>query len=120
MPEPGASSPPRRSGRATRAGAALIADADGTLIGFFSHGDLNRLLSRGERPGRHVLADVMTRDPKCVTVGQRVAEALQLMQRYRIDEIPVVDEQRKAVGMIDIQDLLAAGWPGLHPLSRDR
>ncbi len=93
-----------------RAGAALIADGDGRLIGFFSHGDLNRLLSKGDRPGRHTIRDVMTRDPKCVTVGQRVGEALKLMQKYRIDEVPVVDADHRAVGMIDIQDLLAAGF----------
>lgn len=94
----------------SRAGAAVIVDGDGNLRGFFTHGDLCRLVSKTERPGACKLQDVMTAHPKFVTVGERVAAALAVMQQHKIDELPVVDRQRRVAGMIDIQDLLAAGF----------
>ncbi len=93
-----------------RAGAAVIADDAGRLVGFFSHGDLCRLIAQHDAPGKVRLSDVMTRKPKAVRVGQRVAEALEIMQRFKIDEIPVVHEDHRVAGLIDIQDLLAAGF----------
>lgn len=94
----------------SRAGAAVIVDDHGRLQGFFSHGDLCRLVSRHEQPRACRLRDVMTTNAKAVVVGQRVAEALRIMQEYRIDEIPVVDADHRVLGLIDIQDLLAAGF----------
>jgi CBS domain-containing protein len=52
----------------------------------------------------------MTRQPKRISQDSRVIEALQLMRRYAIDELPVVDADSKLVGMIDIQDLIARGF----------
>jgi arabinose-5-phosphate isomerase len=93
-----------------RAGAAIIVDADGILQGIFTQGDLTRLLSRAERPGQYPLAEVMTRNPKHVVIGDRVARAMEVIQRYGIDEVPVVDQQGRAKGLIDIQDLVARGF----------
>jgi arabinose-5-phosphate isomerase len=36
-------------------------------------------------------------------------EALALMRQRKIDELPVVDASGRAVGMLDVQDLLSAG-----------
>lgn len=94
----------------SRAGAAVIVDGEQRLQGFFTNGDLCRLASQTENPRNAKLRDVMTHNPKAVQVGERVVRALELMQKHGIDEIPVVDEQRRVVGMVDIQDLLAAGF----------
>jgi arabinose-5-phosphate isomerase len=52
----------------------------------------------------------MTRSPKRVRQEARAHEALQLMRQFAIDELPVVDDEDRLVGMIDIQDLLARGF----------
>ena len=52
----------------------------------------------------------MTRDTKRVRQDELVMTALELMRRHSIDEMPVVDEAGKLVGMIDIQDLIAQGF----------
>jgi arabinose-5-phosphate isomerase len=96
-----------------RAGAAAVVDAQGQLLGIFTHGDLFRLLRL--RPGtidpEHTpIADVMTRAPKTACATERVAAALRIMQQYRIDELPVVDAGGRLVGLIDIQDLVARGF----------
>ena len=93
-----------------RAGAAAIVNDRGELCGFFTNGDLCRLAAQVENPRAQKLQDVMTHNPKAVSVGDRVAQALELMQRFGIDEIPVVDDRKLVVGLIDIQDLLAAGF----------
>jgi len=93
-----------------RAGAAAMVNAEGQLAGFFTDGDLRRLVARTERPGACRLRDVMTTDPKTVTQGERVSHTLEVMRQFKIDEIPVIDDERHVIGMIDIQDLLAAGF----------
>lgn len=52
----------------------------------------------------------MTRSPKRVGRDDRVTDALRLMQEYAIDELPVVDDDGRLTGMIDIQDLIAKGF----------
>ena len=94
----------------SRAGAAVVVDDERKLVGFFTNGDLCRLACSVENPRGQKLQDVMTKNPKSVRVGERVAHAHGLMQQYGIDEIPIVDDQRRVVGLIDIQDLLAAGF----------
>ncbi len=93
-----------------RSGAATIVDEKHQAIGFFTLGDLGRLVSKVHKPGEVKLTEVMTHNPKHAVVGQRVSEALELMRRYKIDELPVLDDQNHVAGLIDIQDLLAAGF----------
>ncbi len=97
-------------GAPKRAGAASVVDDDGVLVGFFTHGDVSRLLSEPEHPARRRMGDVMTRSPKVIHRDAKVADAIAIMQSLRIDELPVVDDGRHVVGMVDIQDLLACGF----------
>ena len=51
----------------------------------------------------------MTRRPKFVRAGASAAEAIALVNRYFIEEIPVVDDADRVVGLVDVQDLFAEG-----------
>jgi arabinose-5-phosphate isomerase len=98
----------QRMGR--RSGAMVLTDAAGRLTGIFTDADLRRLLEQGaedvlDRP----VSDVMTRNPKCVRIGDTAVQAIQLINQFRIEEIPVVDEKGRLVGLIDDQDLFAEG-----------
>ncbi len=93
-----------------RAGAAAIVDREGKLVGIFTHGDLFRLRPGTIDPERTLIAEVMTHTPKTARATDRVAEALRPMQQYRLDELPVVNDDGKLVGLIDIQDLVAKGF----------
>lgn len=92
-----------------RAGAALIVDARGRLKGIFTDGDLRRHLESDPQLPRRRIADVMTKNPLVVRRETLAAEALHLMEARKIDELPVVDEGRRAIGLLDVQDLLRAG-----------
>jgi len=88
-------------------GAALVVDAAGKLSGIFTDGDLRRLLENGDTSRLdEPIDEFMGRDPKWVGPEQLVDEAQRLLKEYRVDQIPVLDEERRPVGLLDVQDLL--------------
>ena len=91
-----------------RSGAMLLVDRDGRLSGILTDGDLRRLLvHRGAADILSVpVSRYMTRNPKCVSLGELASKALAIMNEHRLDELPVVDESGRPVGIIDVQDLL--------------
>jgi len=90
-----------------RPGAALVVEADGTLAGIFTDGDLRRLLEDGGIEKLNGAVDeYMGRDPKTLSPDQLVEDAQRLLRENRIDQAPVVDEARRPVGLVDVQDLL--------------
>ncbi len=91
-----------------RAGAVLLVNENGKLSGIFTDADLRRLLLRdGVSVLNKPIREVMTRNPTALSDAAVVREAVQLMREKRLDEIPVVDDQGKPVGLIDVQDLIA-------------
>ncbi len=95
----------RQSGR--RSGALMLVDEEGRLCGLFTDSDLARLIEdrRDEALDRPV-REVMTADPITVPVGARVAEAIDVLSRYKISELPVVDAVGHPAGLLDITDLI--------------
>jgi arabinose-5-phosphate isomerase len=91
-----------------RSGAViLVDDATGRITGIFSDGDLRRLVTAGQDTAlQQPVASVMTHNPKRIREDALASEAMAMMQKYRVDEIPVVDADDKPVGLIDVQDLV--------------
>ncbi len=91
-----------------RSGAMLFVDEQGQLSGILTDADLRRLLLAHRRSDvlEQPVAQFMKRSPKCIRAGELVSEALAIMNRYRIDELPVVDGDGRPVGIFDVQDLL--------------
>ncbi len=90
-----------------RSGAVILVDDAGRVSGIFSDGDLRRAITDDDGSAlRQPIRDVMTKKPKRIRGDQLAGEAMGLMRQFRIDELPVVDEADKPVGLIDIQDLI--------------
>jgi arabinose-5-phosphate isomerase len=91
-----------------RTGAMLLIDKEGRLSGILTDADLRRLLI--ERDAAELLVrpvqEVMTKNPKRVRLGDLASQAEALLNQYRIDELPVVDEKDQPVGVMDVQDIL--------------
>ena len=92
-----------------RCGSACIVDAKGTLVGIFTDGDLRRHLEVGPEILQKTVKTVMSKNPTTILQSKLAAEAFALLKERKIDELPVVDVQGRAVGLLDIQDLLKAG-----------
>lgn len=92
-----------------RAGSCSIVDQDGTFVGIFTDGDLRRHLEADSNLSSKRIDEVMTKSPKTIGKDQLAAEAFKILKEYKIDELPVVDECNRPIGLIDVQDLLKAG-----------
>ncbi len=91
-----------------RPGAASVVDAAGKLVGIFTDGDLRRLVEHGQTDFTRPVAAAMGRNPRTVRPDGLVADAARVLRQARIDQVPVVDEDGRPVGLLDVQDLLAA------------
>lgn len=95
-------------GKPRPAGAALLIDQEGKLSGIFTDADLRRRLPAiGPQLLDMPIREVMTRSPKTLAADATVREAVQLVRETRLDEVPVVDESGRPVGLIDVQDLIS-------------
>lgn len=94
-----------------RAGSCSVVDASRKLVGIFTDGDLRRQLREN---GVAILSlpirRAATKNPLVVHQEKLAAEALHLLREKKIDELPVVDDRGRAVGLLDVQDLLKAGF----------
>jgi len=88
-----------------RTGAAVVADGDGRLIGIFTHGDFVRNFQSDPKVGVRLAADLMTLNPVTVHQDKLAVEVLNLLESHRIDDLVVVDDDQKPVGIVDSQDL---------------
>jgi len=91
------------------AGAASVVDPSRKLVGIFTDGDLRRNLERYPNLLRKKVKDVMTKGPVVVKDDDLASQALKVLEGKKIDEVPVVDKNYCPVGMLDVQDLIAAG-----------
>ncbi len=92
-----------------RAGSASVVDSKGRLVGIFTDGDLRRHLEAGDDLVNKKVKDVMTVRPTVINKNRLAAEALHILQSKKIDEIPVVDDKNRPIGLLDVQDILKAG-----------
>jgi len=97
-----------KSKKLKRHGAMMVVDSQGKLSGIVTDADLRRLFSEN---GNDVFAlkvsDVMTVGCKRIRANSLAAEAMAIFHKHRIDDLPVVDQDDKPVGLIDVQDIVA-------------
>jgi len=99
-----------------RSGAVILTTKDGKISGIFTDGDLRRLVTDDDGSGlKRPIADVMKRNPKRINVDELASEAMAVMRQYRIDELPVVDNEDRPVGLIDVQDLVVLKMLDVEP-----
>ena len=95
-----------------RLGMTCVTDKDGKLAGVVTDGDLRRLLERVKQKNNDInlsSKDIMTKDPKIIKKNNLTSEAVELMERYSITSLIIIDEDQKPIGVIHLHDLLKAG-----------
>lgn len=90
-------------------GMAMVLNDDKTLAGVLTDGDIRRTVIKYPDTSNIKVKDVMTVNPKRITSDAYAASALNLMEKYSITALAVVDEGNVPVGVIHVHDLLRAG-----------
>ncbi|MDR1491927.1 MAG: KpsF/GutQ family sugar-phosphate isomerase [Planctomycetaceae bacterium] len=98
----------RRCIHGRRSGAVLLQNGEGRLSGIFTDSDLARLFERRHNNQLDLpVSDVMTKTPIVIISGSRMLEAVAIMAKRKISELPVIDENRIPLGMLDVTDVVA-------------
>lgn len=88
-----------------RDGAVAIVDDADKLLGIFTDGDFRRAMTANDNILHAPIESVMTPNPISINQKQMAVEILKLLERKKIDDVTVVDDNGRFVGMVDIQDL---------------
>ena len=96
----------RRRGR--RTGAVMLIDEDGRLAGLFTDSDLARLFEqRRDAAIDRPIHEVMTSNPITIRQGSLVGDAVEVLRRHHISELPIVDLAGHPTGLLDITDVIS-------------
>ena len=88
-------------------GMVLIAENE-KLMGIFTDGDLRRALESNVDFQKLTIQDVMTKDCKSIEAQEPALIAMQLMEKYSLNSLPVVDSSNNIVGAINMHTLIQA------------
>jgi arabinose-5-phosphate isomerase len=89
-------------------GTTAIVDGANKLIGIFTDGDVRRTLDAGVDVHNAVIGRFMTAHCKAIGPEALAAEAVKMMEDYKISALPVVDESNSLIGILNMHDLLRA------------
>ncbi|PRG00597.1 KpsF/GutQ family sugar-phosphate isomerase [Burkholderia ambifaria] len=92
---------------AKRLGMTAVVGADGRVAGIFTDGDLRRVLAREGDFRTLPIVDVMTREPRTIGPDHLAVEAVELMERHRINQMLVVDADGALIGALNMHDLFS-------------
>lgn len=92
-----------------RLGLSAVVDAELKILGVYTDGDLRRTLDRNLDPHVTRIAEVMTQGARTIRPEALAVEAVGMMQEFRIQAVLVADDSNRLVGVLNFQDLLAAG-----------
>lgn len=90
-------------------GMAMIVNEEGRLTGVLTDGDIRRTLIKYPNIRPLLAKDVMSPNPKYISKSDYGASALNLMEKYSITALAVLDEAGRPIGTVHIHDLLKAG-----------
>lgn len=90
-------------------GMTAVVDNDSKLVGIFTDGDLRRVLAQEVNILTAPLNEHMTRHCKTGQAEMLAAEALQMMQQYKINGLLITDKNHNLTGALNMHDLLRAG-----------
>ena len=89
-------------------GMTLVISPERRLLGIFTDGDLRRAILRQQDLSRLTVADVMTTSPCTLGPDKLAAVAVEMMDRRRINQVPIVDDDGFIVGALNMHDLFQA------------
>ena len=86
----------------------VLVNENGKLAGIFTDGDLRRTLESNTEFQKLTIEDVMTKDCKSIEPQEPASMAMQMMEKYSLNSMPVVDSNNNIVGAINMHTLIQA------------
>lgn len=90
-------------------GMTAIVEDDNRLVGIFTDGDLRRMLANSFDIHNNRIVDVMTPNCTVIKADALAAQAMQIMEQKKINALIVVDDGHRALGALNMHDLIRAG-----------
>lgn len=92
-----------------RLGCTCVVDAKGKLKGIITDGDIRRTLQKYENVSEIRAKNIMNVSPKTVNENLLGETALELMEKYTITQLVIVDKKKVPTGVVHMHDLVKAG-----------
>jgi arabinose-5-phosphate isomerase len=92
-----------------RLGATAVLDADDRVLGIVTDGDVRRLLEKTTDLAMLTAEAVMSKGAKTIAAAELAVDALDLMRRHNISQLPVTDAEGRYEGMMHLHDLVREG-----------
>ncbi len=89
-------------------GMTAVVNDERRVIAIFTDGDLRRAIEKGVDLRQTPVEQVMTRDPRTIVPDHLAVEAVQLMERNKINQLLVVDAEGVLAGALNMHDLFRA------------
>ena len=89
-------------------GMTVVVSPERKVLGIFTDGDVRRAILKNLDLQNLTVTDVMTRNPRTMGPEKLAAEAVEMMERYKINQIPVVDNDGRLIGALNMHDLFQA------------
>jgi arabinose-5-phosphate isomerase len=89
-------------------GMTTIVDAERRVVGIFTDGDLRRAFEKNLDLRALCVADVMTRNPRTIGPDKLAVEAVEIMEQFRVNALPVTGADGALIGALNMHDLFRA------------
>ena len=89
-------------------GMTVVVANDLKILGIFTDGDLRRAIVSNLDLQRLTVSDVMSVNPRRIDPDKLTAEAVKMMDKHKINQLPVADENGRLIGALNMHDLFQA------------
>jgi arabinose-5-phosphate isomerase len=90
-------------------GVVLVVDENNTILGIVTDGDVRRCVVKNGGIIDITAEQLMTKNPICIGPDQLAADALSIMQKHEITALPIVDGEKRLLGLLHLHNLLGKG-----------
>jgi arabinose-5-phosphate isomerase len=91
-----------------RLGMTAVVDEQDRVRGIFTDGDLRRALEKGAYADAARVEQLMTAGPRTIRPEALAVEAVQIMEKHKVNALLVVDQRGALVGALNMHDLFRA------------
>jgi arabinose-5-phosphate isomerase len=90
-------------------GMTAVINAAQQVVGIFTDGDLRRTLAKNVDIHQTKITEFMTAHCSVIGADTLAAEAMQIMEKKKINALIIVNHDQQAIGALNIHDLIRAG-----------